>query len=85
MDSLKKSIYKYCIVPICKNTTISAPDKIFFNVPRSAEIRRKWCEVIGREDTEGSQLSERTTLYCCEDHFNVSTKIIKGKFAILIK
>lgn len=66
-----KPTYKYCIVPMCKNTTVSTPNKIFFNVPRTSEIRRKWCEIIGREET---QLSESTSLYCCEDHFNVSSK-----------
>ncbi|XP_045497673.1 uncharacterized protein LOC123695790 [Colias croceus] len=62
----KKPYNKYCIVPMCKNTLRSTPDKLFFLVPRGAAIRQAWCNVMKRE-----MVSPSTCLYCCEDHFDV--------------
>ncbi|KAL0839756.1 hypothetical protein ABMA28_016397 [Loxostege sticticalis] len=59
--------FKYCIVPKCTNTTVTAPEKHFFIVPQNKKIRDKWCKVMKRRDS----LSEKSVKYCCEDHFNV--------------
>lgn len=69
VQSDTKVHYKYCIVPKCTNTTITAPDKRYFTVPKDKKIRAKWCKVMKRKES----LSEKSVRYCCEDHFNVST------------
>ncbi|XP_037963539.2 uncharacterized protein LOC119691085 [Plutella xylostella] len=66
MEKSKKEPYKYCIVPSCRNTTRSAPDKVFFCGPRDADQKRKWCKIMNRD-----MVSPSTSFYCCEDHFNV--------------
>ena len=66
--------YKYCIVPKCINTTAVTPNKLFFRVPRQADIRAKWCKAMKRNDK--TPLSEKSGLYCCEDHFDVSVSFI---------
>lgn len=68
MDTTKKKHYKYCIVPMCTNTSITTPGKHFFNVPKKKKIRDKWCKVMKRKET----LSDKSVRYCCEDHFDVS-------------
>lgn len=72
MDSDKRKTYKYCIVPMCNNTSLSTPMKIFFNVPRNEENRQKWCKVMKRDEVKNVKLSATTPLFCCEDHFCVS-------------
>ncbi|XP_047036293.1 uncharacterized protein LOC124642038 [Helicoverpa zea] len=67
MTTCNRQSYKYCFVPQCKNTTIKAPEKHFFNVPRNNE-RYMWCEAVGR--AKGS-ISPKSTVSCCEDHFNL--------------
>ncbi|KAL0895461.1 hypothetical protein ABMA27_011581 [Loxostege sticticalis] len=59
--------YKYCIVPKCTNTTVTAPDKHFFTVPKDKKTRDKWCKVMKRKEF----LSDKSVRYCCEEHFNV--------------
>ena len=70
MATLKKSehSYKCCFVPMCKNTTVSTPEKIFFNVPSTADIRKQWFDAAHRED----KVSAKTKCFACEDHFIVS-------------
>ncbi|KAJ8704944.1 hypothetical protein PYW08_012264 [Mythimna loreyi] len=65
-EQSKKPTYKYCIVPKCKNTIRNAPNKVFFHVPRGADIRKKWCKIMKRD-----MVSPSTCLYCCEDHFDI--------------
>lgn len=67
--------YCYCIVPKCKNTSVTAPDKQFIIVPRNAVLRKKWCEAMKRCDKQNALLTCNTRRYCCEDHFDVSTTI----------
>lgn len=38
----------YCIVPMCTNTGVTAPDKQFIAVPRNAVVRKKWCVAMKR-------------------------------------
>ncbi|KAK5641033.1 hypothetical protein RI129_009580 [Pyrocoelia pectoralis] len=59
---------KCCFVPICKNTTHTTPDKTFLTVPRDAKRRQKWFAAVRRGIAE---VSEKSTLYCCEDHFKL--------------
>lgn len=63
---INKKTYRNCVVPMCPNNSKIAPDKVYFLIPRNAHIRNKWCKAMKRE--KGSCLS---SLYCCEDHFNI--------------
>jgi hypothetical protein len=63
------SYYKCCAVPMCKNTTIRTPQKLFISVPKTAKIRRMWLRLSGRLP---ASLSSTSSSYFCEDHFDVS-------------
>lgn len=73
---------KSCVVPKCKNTTTNSPDKLFFIVPKDVKMRKKWIKAMKRLDPFG----DKSTVYCCEDHFDVSIVIIfyKGTLVIII-
>lgn len=77
----KKRNYKWCFVPLCTNNNICSPSKIFLSVPKG-EIRRKWFEISGRTDAATVSLS--SSLFCCENHFNVSSKNTKSTITIQI-
>lgn len=70
MDQAKKEYIRKCFVPSCKNSTVTAPNKVFLHVPAKDEVRRHWFLAVGR-------LSEYRYMpriaHCCEDHFNVRT------------
>lgn len=67
-----KKNYKWCIVPLCKNTSITTPEKCFIQVPKNDEkLRKLWIRQVRREPKEFSKVS---TIYVCEDHFDVSIK-----------
>jgi len=70
MAALKKSehSYKCCFVPMCTKTTVSTPEKIFFNVPSTVDVRKQWFDAAHRED----KVSAKTKCFACEDHFIVS-------------
>ncbi|CAH2090676.1 unnamed protein product [Euphydryas editha] len=59
--------YRCCIVPQCKNTTVTTPNKLFFCVPIGDQKRRDWCTAIGRI----KPLQPNTNWFCCEDHFDI--------------
>ncbi|XP_050351793.1 uncharacterized protein LOC126774350 [Nymphalis io] len=63
----KKSMYRYCVVPECKSTTIKTPEKLFFSIPTGAQRRRDWCSAMGRT----RPLRPYTNYFCCEDHFDI--------------
>ncbi|XP_044737068.1 uncharacterized protein LOC123299008 [Chrysoperla carnea] len=65
---MNTSFYKCCVVPMCKNTSINTPQKLFIYVPKSAKIRRKWLTLARRCPTS---LSTTSTSYFCEDHFDL--------------
>lgn len=60
---------KWCFVPECKNTTRSTPGKVFVTIPKNKKRRKQWFAAVRRKI---SDVSEKSVLYCCEDHFNVS-------------
>ena len=62
-------VYRYCMVPNCKNTTITARDKTFINVPLNPKQRKLWLRAARRDPKD---LSAKSHLHVCEDHFNVS-------------
>jgi len=72
-DKLKNSVYKYCFVPLCKNTSVSTPDKIFLNVPESKKLRRCWLKAARRDKKD---VSDESHLSCCEDHFDVCKNML---------
>jgi THAP domain. len=61
--------YKYCVVPKCTSTTVATPDKLFIHVPKDVKQRKAWLTAMRRADP----LSNKTTAFVCEEHFNVST------------
>lgn len=60
--------YKMCEVPMCGNTSIKAPDKLYIYVPHSATVRQKWFKLAGVDSTE---VPLKSKVYFCEDHFDV--------------
>lgn len=64
---------KWCFVPGCKNSSTRTPVKKFLCVPRHPEKRKIWFKAVGR-DIQGASLN--SSLYCCEDHFNVSILVL---------
>lgn len=66
---MNKSWYKCCAVPMCKSTSISTPQKLFINVPKNAEVRKKWLTLARRDP---ASLTPTSTSHFCEDHFDVS-------------
>ncbi|KAH1012819.1 hypothetical protein HUJ05_011905 [Dendroctonus ponderosae] len=77
---------KWCFVPRCKNTSISAPNKHFLTVPQEYARKVLWFKAA-RRDVPNS----KSMFFCCEDHFNleqdmenyVRFKLMGGK--ILLK
>ncbi|XP_026677303.1 uncharacterized protein LOC113466266 [Diaphorina citri] len=59
--------YKYCVVPECTSTTVATPDKLFIHVPKDVKQRKLWLTAMRRADP----LSNRTSAFVCEDHFNL--------------
>lgn len=64
----KNARFKYCFVPGCSSSALKDPEKIFITVPKG-ECRLKWLKQVRREP---GSLSLQSTMYCCEDHFDVS-------------
>lgn len=60
--------YKSCFFRNCGNTTICASEKIFIPVPKG-EVRKQWIKIVRGDDTR--EFSLKSSLYCCEDHFDV--------------
>ncbi|XP_023028630.2 uncharacterized protein isoform X2 [Leptinotarsa decemlineata] len=66
----QKQYYKYCIVPLCTNTSIKSPNKIFIRVPEDDRNRRiKWLNACKRNKNDISHNNK--ALHVCEDHFNL--------------
>ncbi|XP_061725726.1 zinc finger protein ZFP2-like isoform X2 [Cydia pomonella] len=62
------SMYRWCIVPNCNNSTSKTPEKLFIKVPNDIYMRNVWLELSGRDPTT---LSTKSILYLCEDHFDL--------------
>ncbi|KAG5884658.1 hypothetical protein JTB14_005402 [Gonioctena quinquepunctata] len=69
--SEKKVVNKYCLVPNCPNTSKNAPEKWFINVPSDIKIRKVWQKAMRRKVF----VSNKSHVYCCEDHFKVEEDI----------
>lgn len=59
-----KRKYRWCFVPMCLNTQIKTPHKIFVQVPQDEKRRKLWFKAADKPT--------KSCYYCCEDHFNVS-------------
>ncbi|KAF9418154.1 hypothetical protein HW555_004964 [Spodoptera exigua] len=66
---MASSSYKLCTVPCCTSTTIKYPNKLFIHVPQSGPLRKKWLQLARRDP---STVSSKSSIYFCEDHFDVS-------------
>jgi len=54
---------------LCTNAQIRISNKIFVQVPADEKRKKLWFKVAHRSDE-----SIKSRYYCCENHFNVSTK-----------
>ncbi|XP_043234118.1 uncharacterized protein LOC122387743 [Amphibalanus amphitrite] len=68
-NSSAKKKSRWCFVPGCKNTSVSAPNKIFLTVPLQLKARRTWARAARRIDA--GSLTSRNIWFCCEDHFDL--------------
>ena len=68
----KSIYYKYCIVPLCKTTTIRTLNKIFIRLLYDSG-RSKWLKACRRNEKDA--ISQKSVLLVCEDHFNAPTYI----------
>ncbi|GBL74753.1 hypothetical protein AVEN_243621-1 [Araneus ventricosus] len=71
-DKIMSKRYKYCIVPECAKTTITAPDTLFMNVPNNDVLRKKWCKAMKRDGKVNPKFSASSVLHVCGNHFDVS-------------
>lgn len=69
-------LVKTCYVPSCKNTSKNSA-KIFVNVPRRNHLN--WFKFVGRNTVPVKQ----NLIWCCEDHFDVSSYSICLGFQML--
>lgn len=68
----EKNHYRWCFVPLCKNTAKNSPDKVFLHVPQDPKRRKHWFQLARRSDSP-----TKSNYFCCQDHFIVSdSKII---------
>ncbi|GBM06355.1 hypothetical protein AVEN_121392-1 [Araneus ventricosus] len=65
--------YKYCIVPKCVKTTITAPEKLFIHLPNNDALRKKWCLAMRREDKVNTKLSTSSVRHVY-DHLMIHMK-----------
>lgn len=64
-------MYKKCMVPKCPNNTTRTPNKLFIRVPVNLAQRQRWLQSVNRDLKE---YLPTTSLFCCEDHFDVGIK-----------
>ncbi|XP_050360019.1 uncharacterized protein LOC126779895 isoform X2 [Nymphalis io] len=65
---MNSKVYKWCVVPLCKNTSISTPNKLFVYVPNKKIVRSKWLKLARRNPGD---VSTNSSIYICEDHFDL--------------
>ncbi len=63
-------VYRKCIVPSCENTSITARQKTFIQVPLEENRQKLWLKATRLNNPE--EISTKCVIYVCEDHFNVS-------------
>lgn len=72
---------KKCIVPMCLNSNLSTPKKLFLTVPSNLTRRSDWVTAIKNGCKENYPLNwtlTATNFYVvCEDHFNVCIRILQ--------
>ncbi|XP_008471265.1 uncharacterized protein LOC103508493 [Diaphorina citri] len=61
--------YKYFVLylNVLVPTTVATPDELFIHVPKDVKWRKLWITAMRRADP----LSNKTTAFVCEDHFNL--------------
>ncbi|XP_060801538.1 uncharacterized protein LOC106142105 [Amyelois transitella] len=65
---MNDKVYKWCAVPLCKNTSKSTPDKLFVYVPNKKKLRYMWLRLARRDPTK---VVTKSSIYFCEDHFDM--------------
>lgn len=69
------------MVSTCKKTSIKTPKKLFVRVPDVAKMRNKWFQLAHRNPEE---ISHKSVVFFCEDHFDVSKQFLFMIFAFHI-
>ncbi|KAF9791368.1 hypothetical protein SFRURICE_014080 [Spodoptera frugiperda] len=72
-----KMEYRKCFVPSCGNNSKNCANKIFVRIRE--DLREKWCREAGAE------YYKVVAMYCCEDHFNVSSTEVIDSYDIPIE
>ncbi|XP_067007810.2 uncharacterized protein [Anabrus simplex] len=73
-----KDVVKSCIVPMCTSTSITTPNKLFINVPKSLRMRYMWMKAA--RVTRWRRLAK---MHFCEDHFELVEDLDKeAKFKV---
>lgn len=67
---------KKCFVDYCNNTSQIEPNKIFVSVPNEINLRKTWFEAVRKPVPPN--ISTKTSYFCCENHFDVSTEFKIG-------
>ncbi|XP_043188155.1 uncharacterized protein LOC122363222 [Amphibalanus amphitrite] len=62
----KYQTYRWCFVPNCSNTSVTAPDLLYIPVPVSHKERAHWYKIARRDGAPASG-----ALWACEQHFDV--------------
>ncbi|KAK4884784.1 hypothetical protein RN001_001055 [Aquatica leii] len=77
---MSKPQTRWCFVPGCKNTSISASKKLFISVPQNHSRKMKWFRAARRDVPKS-----KSTIFCCEDHFNVNVVYLRIRWKFFFK
>ncbi|KAL7305184.1 hypothetical protein TKK_0002577 [Trichogramma kaykai] len=66
LNPIKDAAERFCFVPGCSRNSNKNPEKVFFHVPQSIDIKKTWFKVARRSDSPSS-----SNFHCCEDHFDL--------------
>ncbi|KAF5294209.1 hypothetical protein FQA39_LY13457 [Lamprigera yunnana] len=65
---MNSKVYKWCAVPLYKNTSIETPNKVFVYVPNNKKLRNKSL-ILAPQDP--AKVATSSSIYFCEDHFDL--------------
>ncbi|XP_018910703.2 uncharacterized protein [Bemisia tabaci] len=63
-----------CFVPKCPHSSVSSPERIFFNVPRNRD-RITWYAAVGKQQRQQSASSLKSPQFCCDVHFDMNNDV----------
>ncbi|XP_033212085.1 uncharacterized protein LOC117169701 isoform X2 [Belonocnema kinseyi] len=73
-EAKKNKYVKYCFVPNCNQNSLENPNKLYLQLPKGMEIRKKFAEVlVGKE--KNIVFHENSEVFCCTDHLDLLKSI----------